>query len=59
MFIQSLWPGSYVQAIFTGKNLTIKVPIITASNYNYYLFYFSEKTRFDVSCEMIHMKYQD
>ena len=45
--------------------LTLKAPVTTAADDNLlYIFYFSEKTSHDISCElpawqMIHMKYQD
>ena len=51
------------------NSLTPKAPITTAADDNififfYFLFYFSEKTSLDISCEssawqMIHMKCQD
>ena len=48
------------------KQLTLKAPITNAADDNFFkfLFYFSEKTSLDISCEssawqMIHMKCQD
>ena len=50
----------------TVSELILKAPITTAAdeNFFYFIFYFSEKTSLDISCESsawqtIHMKCQD
>ena len=53
-----LLSGSMKRPVFPLQVLTLKAPITTAADNNFFFIYFSEKTSVDISCEIICLIFQ-